>query len=292
VADYLAEDERDAIRLGREIIAHLHWRKAARARPSAPARSRRLRSRGAARRREPDLRSRSTRATWSPASSTARASRSSSRSFGSHAGVRLGPRSTATRSASSANNGVLFSESAQKGAQFIQLCNQTDTPLVFLQNITGFMVGQATSRAASSRTAPSSSTRCRTRTVPAITVMTGASYGAGNYGMSGRAYGRGSCSPGRNHRIAVMGGEQLAGVLEIIKREAAAKSRRGRRREGSPDRSQGDAGGADRQGVDAYFATARLWDDGIIDPRDTRTVLALALEAAHMAPVEGTTSGC
>jgi acetyl-CoA carboxylase carboxyltransferase component len=185
------------------------------------------------------------------------------------------------------NNGVLMSESSAKGAQFIQLCNQQDIPLVFLQNITGFMVGRAYEEDGIIRNGAKLINAVSNSAVPAITVMVGASYGAGNYAMCGRAYSPRFLFTWPNHRIAVMGAQQLAGVMDIIRREALAKAR-------MP--VDEDKLGAARQALetqiesesDAYFATARLWDDGIIDPRDTRNVLGIALSAVYNAPVKGT----
>ena len=188
-----------------------------------------------------------------------------------------------------ANNGILFSESANKGAQFIQLCNQSDVPLVFLQNITGFMVGQKYEEEGIIKHGAKLINAVSNSTVPAVTIMMGASFGAGNYAMCGRAYDPRFMFSWPNHRIAVMGGKQLAGVLDIIKREAAEK--------------KGEAVDEEHLGMlkqmielqigsesTALYATARLWDDGIVDPRDTRSVLAIALSAAYSARVQGTTS--
>jgi acetyl-CoA carboxylase carboxyltransferase component len=185
------------------------------------------------------------------------------------------------------NNGVLMSESSGKGAQFIELCNQQDTPLLFLQNITGFMVGRAYEEDGIIRNGAKLINAVSNSAVPAITVMVGGSYGAGNYAMCGRAYSPRFLFTWPNHRIAVMGAEQLAGVMDIIKREALAKARM------PADEGKLAAGrrALEEQILresDCYFATARLWDDGVIDPRDTRTVVAIALSAAHNAPVEGT----
>jgi acetyl-CoA carboxylase carboxyltransferase component len=186
-----------------------------------------------------------------------------------------------------ANNGVLMSESAAKGAQFIHLCNQQNIPLVFLQNITGFMVGRSYEEQGIIRNGAKLINAVSNSTVPAITIMTGSSYGAGNYAMCGRAYEPRFLFTWPNHRIAVMGPQQLSGVMDIIKREALTK-------QGLPiDEAKLNAS---RQALEAqieaesdvYFATARLWDDGIIDPRDTRTVLAISLSAAYNRPVEGT----
>jgi acetyl-CoA carboxylase carboxyltransferase component len=185
------------------------------------------------------------------------------------------------------NNGVLMSESAGKGAQFIQLCNQQNIPLLFLQNITGFMVGRSYEESGIIRNGAKLINAVSNSTVPAITIMIGGSYGAGNYAMCGRAYDPRFLFTWPNHRIAVMGEKQLSGVMDIIKREAAAKA-------GQPvDETKLEFGrkmleDQIQKESDCYFATARLWDDGIIDPRDTRTVVAIALSAAYNAPVEGT----
>src|ERR1041384_3165857 len=186
-----------------------------------------------------------------------------------------------------ANNGVLMSESAGKGAQFIQLCNQQNIPLIFLQNITGFMVGRTYEEQGIIRNGAKLINAVSNSTVPAITIMIGSSYGAGNYAMCGRAYDPRFLFTWPNHRIAVMGPQQLSGVMDIIKREALNK-------QGLPIDEEKLV--ASKQALEArieaesdpYFATARLWDDGIIDPRDTRTVLAISLSAAYNKPVEGT----
>jgi acetyl-CoA carboxylase carboxyltransferase component len=186
-----------------------------------------------------------------------------------------------------ANNGVLLSESSAKGAQFIELCNQQSTPLLFLQNITGFMVGRKYEQEGIIRNGAKLINAVSNSTVPALTVMIGGSYGAGNYAMCGRAYDPRFLFTWPNHRIAVMGPQQLSGVMDIIKREAAARARipidearMAAERQALEDQIEGES--------DCYFATARLWDDGIIDPRDTRTVLAIALSAAYNRPFEGT----
>jgi len=185
------------------------------------------------------------------------------------------------------NNGVLISESAEKGAQFIHLCNQQNIPLLFLQNITGFMVGRSYEEQGIIRSGAKLINAVSNSTVPAITLMIGGSYGAGNYAMSGRAYDPRFVFTWPNHRIAVMGGPQLAGVMDIIKREAAARAgveideaKQAMAKKMLEDQIERES--------DVYFATARLWDDGIIDPRETRTVLAIALMAAYQRPVEGT----
>ena len=184
------------------------------------------------------------------------------------------------------NNGVLMSESSGKGAQFIQLCNQQDIPLLFLQNITGFMVGRTYEEEGIIRNGAKLINAVSNSTVPAITIMVGGSYGAGNYAMCGRAYDPRFLFTWPNHRIAVMGEKQLSGVMDIIKREAALKT-------GQPiDEAKLEMGrkmleAQIQRESDCYFATARLWDDGIIDPRDTRTVVAIALSTVYNAPVQG-----
>jgi acetyl-CoA carboxylase carboxyltransferase component len=186
-----------------------------------------------------------------------------------------------------ANNGVLMSESAAKGAQFIALANQQNIPLIFLQNITGFMVGRSYEEQGIIRNGAKLINAVSNSTVPAITIMIGGSYGAGNYAMCGRAYEPRFLFTWPNHRIAVMGPQQLSGVMDLIRREAAARQKL------EVDEARFNA---EKQALEAqitresdpYFATARLWDDGMIDPRDTRTVLAISLAAALNRPVEGT----
>jgi len=186
-----------------------------------------------------------------------------------------------------ANHGILDSESAAKGAQFIALCNQQGIPLVFLQNITGFMVGKAVEETGIIRNGAKLINAVANSEVPAITLMVGNSYGAGNYAMCGRAYGPRFLFSWPNHRIGVMGAAQLAGVMEIIRRDSAQK-------EGKPvdevaltelkrktqEQIEGES--------DAFFATGRLWDDGVIDPRHTRHVLGICLGVAQASNRGGT----
>ena len=285
VSDYLARDEHEALRLGREIVAHLNWRKGWQPtdRPVEPPLH------------DPDellgVVSADVRRPFDAREVIARVvdgSRFSEfkRSYGgtlvcgwAHVhGMPVGVL---------ANNGILFSESANKGAQFIALCNSHDIPLLFLQNITGFMVGRRYEEEGIIKHGAKLINAVSNSTVPAITIMMGASYGAGNYAMSGRAYGPRFLFTWPTHRIAVMGGEQLAGVLDIIQREAAQK------KGASVDEKQLDLAKAMvrhqiEQESGALFATARLWDDGIIDPRQTRDVVAIALSAAGNRPFEGT----
>jgi acetyl-CoA carboxylase carboxyltransferase component len=188
-----------------------------------------------------------------------------------------------------ANNGVLFSEEAEKAAQFIQLANRSDTPLLFVQNTTGYMVGKAYEQRGIVKDGAKMINAVSNSTVPHLTLMAGASYGAGNYGMCGRAYDPRFLFTWPNHKTAVMGPQQLAGVLSIVNRAAAQAA--GRRFD-----EEGDA--AMRQMIEeqieseslALYSTARVWDDGVVDPRDTRTILGIALSAVHSAPVQGTRS--
>jgi 3-methylcrotonyl-CoA carboxylase beta subunit len=183
-----------------------------------------------------------------------------------------------------ANNGILFSDSAVKGAHFIELCCQRRIPLLFLQNITGFMVGRKAENEGIARHGAKLVTAVACAQVPKFTVIVGGSFGAGNYGMCGRAYGPRQLWMWPNARISVMGGEQAASVLATVRRdgiEAKGGSWSAEEEEAfkAPVRSQYEAQGH------PYYATARLWDDGVIDPADTRRVLALGLSAALNAPI-------
>jgi 3-methylcrotonyl-CoA carboxylase beta subunit len=177
-----------------------------------------------------------------------------------------------------ANNGVLFSESATKGAHFIELACQRRVPLLFLQNITGFMVGGKYEAEGIARHGAKLVTAVATANVPRITVLIGGSFGAGNYGMCGRAYDPRFLFTWPNARISVMGGEQAASVLATVHRDAATWSADEAEAFKAPIRERFEAEGS------PYFATARLWDDGIIDPAQTRDVIALSLAAALEAP--------
>ncbi|MGD8316113.1 MAG: carboxyl transferase domain-containing protein [Myxococcales bacterium] len=287
VSDYLAEDEMDAIRLGREIVAHLEWEKQGKLRPRPI---------------EPPL--------YDPEELLGIASSDVRVPFDQReviARIVDGSRFSEFKPLYGktmlcgwahihgfpvgilANNGTIFSESANKGAQFIQLCNSSNVPLVFLQNTTGFMVGKQYEQDGIIKNGAKMINAVSNSTVPAITIMTGASYGAGNYAMSGRSYCPRFLFTWPNHKIAVMGGKQLAGVLDIIQRDAAAK----KGVEVDEQKLQIAKMMTEKQIEDqstALYATARLWDDGIIDPRQTRTVIAICLSAAYNAPVEGTTS--
>ena len=184
-----------------------------------------------------------------------------------------------------ANNGILFSESALKGAHFIELCNQRGIPLVFLQNITGFMVGRKYENAGIAKDGAKMVTAVACSSVPKFTVVIGGSFGAGNYAMCGRAYGARFLWMWPNARISVMGGEQAASVLATVRRDAIEAgggqwSAEEEEAFKTPVREQYEHQGS------PWYATARLWDDGIIDPADTRRVLGLGLSAALNAPIE------
>ncbi len=185
-----------------------------------------------------------------------------------------------------ANNGILFSESALKAAHFIELCNRRRLPLVFLQNITGFMVGRKYENAGIAKDGAKMVNAVATATVPKFTVVIGGSYGAGNYAMCGRAYGARFLWMWPNARISVMGGEQAASVLATVKRDSLES----RGEEWAAGEEATFVEEIRRQYEDQgnpYYATARLWDDGIIDPLDTRRVLGLAIAAAANAPDPG-----
>ncbi|CAN0593053.1 unnamed protein product, partial [Ectocarpus sp. 12 AP-2014] len=189
-----------------------------------------------------------------------------------------------------ANNGVLFSESAQKGAHFVELCCQRKVPLVFLQNITGFMVGQKAEAEGIAKHGAKLVTAVSTAQVPKITMVIGGSYGAGNYGMCGRAYGPRFMWSWPNSRISIMGGAQAAGVLATVKRDGFERN--------GQDWSQEDEAAFKQPIIDQFetqshplYASARLWDDGIVDPTKSREVLALSLNAALNAPIPDTRFG-
>jgi acetyl-CoA carboxylase carboxyltransferase component len=285
VSDYLAEDERDAIRLGREIVAHLNWRKLGAAKMAAPEEPRydpdELLGIGSLDVRKPfDVREVIARIVdgsrfeefkplYGPTLVTGWA-----HLHGYPLGI-LG------------NNGILFSESSEKAAQFIQLCNKIDVPLLFLQNITGYMVGLQYERGGIIKDGAKMINAVSNSSVPMFTVMIGSSYGAGNYGMCGRAYDPRFLFTWPNHRIAVMGPEQLAGVMSIVRRQSAERT--GQPWDEAEDRAMR---AAVEQRIaeesNAFYATGRVWDDGVIDPRDTRTVLGIALSAAFSNVVRGT----
>jgi len=183
-----------------------------------------------------------------------------------------------------ANNGVLFSESALKATHFIELCNLRGVPLVFLQNITGFIVGRQYERAGIAKDGAKMVHAVANSTVPKFTVVIGGSFGAGNYGMCGRAYDPRLLWMWPNARISVMGGEQAAGVLTTVKRDQLAREGHPFTAEEEQTLRQPILDKYEREGS-PYYSTARLWDDGVIDPADTRQMLALGLSTAYNAPI-------
>ncbi len=284
VSDYLARDEADAVRIGRHLVGILGWT------PRGPAPT----GAGLPPRYDASellgLASADVRRPFDPREVLARVVDDSRfLAFKPDYGATLvcgWAEIAGWRVGVLANHGVLDADAAHKGAQFIQLCDQASTPLLFLQNTTGFMVGQAAERGGIIKAGAKLVNAVSNAGVPAITVMIGASYGAGNYAMMGRAYRPRFLFTWPNHRIAVMGAEQLAGVLERVKRDAAA-------RRGKPVNEEelamlkGMLVGKVEHESAATYATSRLWDDGILDPRQTREALALALRAIHTAPVAG-----
>jgi acetyl-CoA carboxylase carboxyltransferase component len=284
LADYLAADEPDAMRIGRDIVGHLNWRKLGPGRTQAPV---------APAYDEEELlgiASADVRVPFEVREVIARiVDGSEFEEFKPLYGTTLvtgWAHLDGYPIGIIANNGILFSEEAEKGAQFIQLCERHDVPILFVQNITGFMVGTRYEQGGIIKDGAKLINAVSNSTVPHLTLMVGASYGAGNYGMSGRAYDPRFVFTWPNHRIAVMGPKQLGGVLEIVAKQ---------RTEAAGQPFDADAFAPMREAFEqqveaqstALFATGRLWDDGIIDPRDTRTVLSIALSAVHSAPVQG-----
>jgi acyl-CoA carboxylase subunit beta len=286
LSDYFAQDELDAIRMGREIVAHLNWRKQGYG-PTMPP-------------DEPvhdvddllgviphdlripmDMREVLGRVLDGSRFEEYKALYGTSMicGWGSVHGFAVGVVAN--------QQGVIFSEEAQKATEFIQLCNRYDQPILFLHNTTGYMVGKQYEQRGIIKDGSKMVNAVANSTVPHISLMAGVSYGAGNYGMSGRSYDPRFVFGWPNHKVAVMGPKQLAGVMSIIGR-AAAEAR------GQSYDEEADA--AMRAMIEhqieqqelSYFSTARIRDDGIVDPRDTRTVLGIALSAAHSAPVRGT----
>lgn len=284
LADYLAVDEADALRIGRDIVGHLRWRRAATSTDRVA--------------RDPIY---DPQELWGIASSDVRqpfeAREVLARILDASEFEEFKPLYGTTLVTGwghlggypigvLANNGILFSEESHKGAQFIQLCNRMGVPILFAQNITGFMVGTRYEQGGIIKDGAKLINAVSNSTVPHLTLMMGASYGAGNYGMSGRAYNPRFVFSWPNHRIAVMGPKQLAGVLTIVARQKTEAA--GGEFDEAAFAPLRDAFEAQVEGEStALFATGRLWDDGIIDPRDTRYALTMALSAVHSAPIEG-----
>jgi len=286
LSDYLAADEHDALRMGREIVAHLNWRKLGYG-PNQP----------------PDeplydaddllgIISADLKVPFDMRQVLARVLDGSRfdeyklvygtslvAGWGSIHGYPVGVIAN--------QRGVLFSEEAEKATEFIQLCNRYDTPIIFIHNTTGYMVGKEYEQGGMIKDGAKMVNAVANSAVPHISLMAGASYGAGNYGMAGRAYDSRFVFGWPGHKVAVMGGEQLAGVMSIINRAGAEargqevdESEAELRRQAIEDQIEREALG--------YYSTGRVRDDGIIDPRDTRTVLGMALSAVHSGPVQGT----
>jgi len=285
LCDYLAADEHEALAQARQVVAHLHWRRAGRA-PGAHADPPAF---------DPNellgVAPADVRVPFDVREVLARVLDGSRfEAFKKNYGVQLVCGWGALGGyplGVVANNGILFSQEAQKGAQFIALCNRIDAPILFVQNITGFMVGTRYEQGGIIKDGAKLINAVSNSTVPHLTLMVGASYGAGNYAMAGRAYDPRFVFTWPNHRIAVMGPKQLAGVLSIVRRNKAE-------RDGVDFDEQADVALTEATEAQieaestALFATGRLWDDGIIDPRDTRSVLSIALAAVHSAEVAGT----
>jgi acetyl-CoA carboxylase carboxyltransferase component len=284
LADYLAGDELEAIRMARDVVGHLHWRKLGRG-PSEPADAPLLDEEELLGLISPDLRT--------PVDVREVIGRITDGSRFEEFKPRYGETLVCGWASIHGfpvgilgNNGVLFSDSSQKAAQFIQLCNQIDTPLLFLQNITGYMVGREYERGGIVKHGSQMINALSNSTVPHVTVILGASYGAGNYGMGGRAFDTRFVFLWPTAKIAVMGPKQMAGVMSLVRRGQAA--RRGEEIDEASEaaRTEFVEQMAERQSL-ALYATGRVVDDGIIDPRDTRTVVGMALSACHSNVVEG-----
>ena len=285
LADYLAVDEMDAIRTARAVISHLHWRKAGpgplTGDPEPPLfdPDELLGLMPADLRQPVEVRDVIARIVDGSRFEEFKASYGSTLVTG---WAEIGGFAVGIL----ANNGVLFSESAQKAAQFIQLANQCSTPLVFLQHITGYMVGRDYERGGIVKHGSQMINALSNSTVPHITVILGASYGAGNYGMGGRAFDTRFVFLWPTAKIAIMGPKQMAGVMSIVRREQAARRNFELDEDSERARSEAVEAFAEAQSLGLY-ATGRVADDGIIDPRDTRTVLTIALSACHSAQVKG-----
>jgi acyl-CoA carboxylase subunit beta len=286
LSDYFAQDELDALRIGREIVAHLNWRKLGYGATSAadnplydaddllgvipqdlriPFDVRALLARVLDGSRFEEY-----KAVYGPSLVTG---------WGSIHGYPIGVIAN--------QQGVIFSEEAQKATEFIQLCNRYDQPIVFVHNTTGYMVGKTYEQRGIIKDGAKMINAVANSTVPHLALMAGVSYGAGNYGMSGRSYNPRFVFGWPNHKVAVMGPKQLAGVLSIIARQAAAEQGR-EFDEGADVQRRALVEAQIEHEEQAYFSSARIRDDGLIDPRDTRTVLGIALSAIHSGPVKGT----
>jgi acetyl-CoA carboxylase carboxyltransferase component len=285
LSDYLALDEQDCIRIGREIIGHLNWRKLGPS-PSSSAEDPYY---------DPDeilgAIPSDPKVPFDPREIIARTVDGSgfdeykplygtaivtgwAHLHGYPVGILANHR------------GVLFNEESHKATEFIQLCNQVDTPLIFLQNTTGFMVGRHYEQRGIIKDGAKMINAVTNSTVPHLTVIMAASYGAGNYGMSGRAYDPRFIFAWPNSKTAIMGPEQLAGVMSIVARSGAAAS--GRAFDEEEDRRQRrDLEERIAKESHAFFISGQVYDDGVLDPRETRNALGMALSACHSNVIEG-----
>jgi acetyl-CoA carboxylase carboxyltransferase component len=285
LGDYFAVDEVDAIRIGRDVVAHLNWRKLGPG-PTRPA-------------DEPlydaeellGIASGDSRVPFDPRDVIARVvdgSRFSEYKPRWGASIATGWASIHGFPVGILANtrGVLFSEESKKATEFILLANQTDTPLIFLQNVTGYMVGTEYEQGGIIKDGAKMINAVTNSTVPHITINMGGSFGAGNYGMSGRAYDPRFMFAWVNAKLAVMGAQQLAGVLSIVGRASVAAAGRDFDDAADAKRTAEIEAQIERESH-SFFVSARIYDDGVIDPRDTRSVLGMALSAAHSNIVAG-----
>ena len=284
LGDYLAEDEPDAIRLCRDVISHLNWRKLGPG-PTLPAEPPRHDGEDLLGIVSKDLRQ--------PFDVREVIGRVVDGSRFEEFKARYGPTIVCGWSSIHGfpigilgNNGALFSESAEKATQFIQLCNQADIPLLFLQNITGFMVGRDFEHGGIVKNGSLMINAVSNSTVPHITVILGSSYGAGNYGMSGRGFNTRFTFLWPTAKIAVMGPKQMAGVMSIVFRGQATRAGQAFDEEADRERAAFVEEWAEKQSLGLY-ATSRVSDDGIIDPRDTRDVVGMCLSYCHSNQVTG-----
>ncbi|MBW2315655.1 MAG: acyl-CoA carboxylase subunit beta [Deltaproteobacteria bacterium] len=285
LAEYFAEDESDALRQCREIMSHLNWRKAG-PEPSLRADPPKLDPEELLGIIDPDLKR--------PAEIRDVIGRIVDGSRFEEFKARYGPTMVCGFASIEGypvgilgNNGVIYPDSSEKAAHFVQLCNQIDVPLLFLQNLTGFIVGREFEQAGMIKKGSQLINAVTNSTVPHLTVIVGASYGAGTYAMSGRAFNNRFTFIWPSAKIAVMGGKQIAGVMSIVRRRQAE-------RKGEPFDEEADAAlreaveEAQERGSVALEASGAISDDGIIDPRDTRTVLGICLSIVRNTPIEGT----
>ncbi len=285
LGDYLAQDEMDGIRMCREVVRHLNWRKLG-PEPKADFEEPVIDPEGLLGLVSKDLKQ--------PFDIREVISRVVDGSYFEDFKPLYGPTLVCGWASIQGypvgilgNNGALFSESAEKAAQFIQLCNQIDVPLVFLHNITGYIVGTDFEQGGITKNGSKMINAVSNSTVPHISILVGASYGAGNYGMSGRAFGPRFTFIWPTAKVAVMGPKQMAGVMTIVGRASAQRRGAEFDEEADAKRAAGVEFWAEERSK-GLFATSRISDDGMIDPRDTRVVIGMALSACCNNPVQGT----